>query len=534
LAGFLLAARRRVDSAAGISPRIDPITPVSGAVDDDETEPAATTPDPADSVWDSCPWLADLRVLPGEATWPRLMSGPHPAAVGSYGAEAAELAAGHGVVLRWWQRLALARLLEHDDAGALVWIDALVTTARQVGKSWLLRALADWRMSSAGRFGAGQLVLHTGKDLAVCREVQRPARIDGRRRGFTVRETNGQEEISRPDGSRWLVRGQGSVYGYAVTLAVADEAWKLPPSLIEEGLEPTLAEQTSGQLVLFSTAHRACTSLVPVRRLAMIGQLDAPGSGLLLEWSAVRDAEPADRGSWRAASPHWSPNRQRLLEAKLDRARLGSSDDPDDENPIESFRSQFLNVWPVRRLLVASRPEPLVSGDMWAGFGDVAAEPPAGPAVVAVEDFYGAGAAVAVAVGTDVGVFVWAECFAGRADAYGYAAHAYRPGGRVLVGASLPAAELAELLPAGTPVERRTTTDTAAALPLLRSLVGEGRVRHAGSPALAQQVASVGLVPTAAGGLAVASRGNRADALRAASWAVMAATGPAPLPFFAY
>ena len=38
-----------------------------------------------------------------------------------------------------------------------------------------------------------------------------------------------------------------------------------------------------------------------------------------------------------------------MLAAKLRRAMSGQSEDPDEDDPVESFRSQFLNIWPVRR-----------------------------------------------------------------------------------------------------------------------------------------------------------------------------------------
>src|SRR6185503_9783589 len=166
--------------------------------------------------------------MPESARWPRLMSRPHPRAVGSYGPDAESwLETEAGITLRWWQRLALYRILEHDDAGALVWITVVLSVARQVGKSWLVRALALWRITHPDVFGEPQLVLHTGKDLNVCREVHRPGRVWARRRGWFVRETNGQEEIATPDESRWIVRGSNSVYGYPASMAIGDEAWAM-------------------------------------------------------------------------------------------------------------------------------------------------------------------------------------------------------------------------------------------------------------------------------------------------------------------
>ena len=122
----------------------------------------------ADPRW-RVPWLKGLRRVPGDATWPRLMTVPHPAAVDSFGSEFSSWAEGRtGKALRWWQRLSVARMLEHDDAGLLVWDTVLLSLARQLGKSWLLRELCLWRIEQGDRFGEPQDVLHTGKDLAVC------------------------------------------------------------------------------------------------------------------------------------------------------------------------------------------------------------------------------------------------------------------------------------------------------------------------------------------------------------------------------
>ena len=77
----------------------------------------------------------------------------------------------------------------------------LLTVPRQLGKSWLLRELAFWRMHQGERFGEPQDVLHTGKDLEICVEVQRPARVWAKQRPeYRVREANGRVEIELPRG----------------------------------------------------------------------------------------------------------------------------------------------------------------------------------------------------------------------------------------------------------------------------------------------------------------------------------------------
>jgi len=454
--------------------------------------------------------------------------------VGSYGPDAEFwVQACWEIRLRWWQRLALYRLLEHDDSGQLVWADALVSTARQVGKSILLRALAGWRMHDR-RLGECPLVLHTGKDLPVCREIQRPVRTWARLMGgYTVREANGETEIGGPTGGRWLVRARQSVYGYSADAALVDEAWRVTPECVEDGLEPTLTEKPNGQLVLFSTAHRQATPLVLLRRAAMLAAWGEDTGSLLLEWSAPAGCDDlGDQDGWRQASPHWSKARERLLTNRLARVRKGVSADPDEDDPVESFRAQYLNIWPARELVTTHRDQPLVDPEQWTRLGDLGASPDEGaPLVVAVEDYYGLGAAAAAAsVLADGRVLVWGSLHATRPEAYAWASWVVgnRSDCTLLVGATLDAATVRDWLP-GVTVRPQTTVDTRTALPLLRSLVAMGRLAHSDEPALTGQVCAVRVVPSGtggSGGLQVPHRGLRSDLVRAAAWAVQAVARP--------
>jgi len=470
------------------------------------------------------------------------MSRPHPAAVGSYGPEAvAWLEAEAGMTLRYWQALAITRALEHDDAGALVWPAVVLSTARQVGKSWLVRALALWRLCHGHLFGEPQTILHTGKDLNIAREVHRPARVWARARGWPVRETNGQEEITRlEDESRWIVRGSQSVYGYPASLAIADEAWAMPARLVDDGIEPVMLERNSPQLVLLSTAHTRATSLMLGRRMAALETWEAPEDTLLLEWSAPADTPLEDRAAWRQASPYWSPGRERLLEARYRRVIAGVHD-PDDveDNPEASFSSQVLNVWPRQRVAGAGKDEALVSRDMWDLCADITVSAPAGPVIVAVEDWYGLGAAACVAarLSGDRGL-IWGDTFSDRAEALTWVdvelhSREERAGSILIVGASLNPPAVAEAL--GVEAHAAAAGHTRAGLPLLRGLVNSRQLVHGADRTLTAQITGC-RVAARDGGLVPVHRGVRADLVRAAAWAVMAATRPvaAPLPFFVY
>lgn len=489
----------------------------------DPPEPDPVTPDASDSCWDACEWLAPLRDVPPNATWPRLMSPPHPAATGTFGWQAVRWIESNRGDLRWWQQLVIVRLLEHDAHGRLVWLDAVVSTARQVGKSVTLSGLALWRMHAAELFLEPQLVLHLGRDLAVCRQIHKVGRQYGRDHGYYVRETNGQEEVTEPGGSSWLVRSKGGAYGVAASLAMLDEAWDVPAAIVDDGLEPTLAERESGQLVLFSTAHRKTTPLVPMRRQTTFASWDRPTTTLWLEWSAPRDTAIDDPDGWRMASPYWTPSRQRLLTAKLERVTAGEVLDPDEHDATESFRSQYLNQWPTRQAMDVGKAQPLCDRDTWRQLTDLHVGPePAEPVTVAVEDWYGLGASAAAAtVLPDGRVLTWGSRFPTRAEAYAWAGYVIgeREHCRVVVGASMSQAE-AKQLTGCEEVSAANTTTTRGALPVLRSLVVAGGLAHSGEDDLCEQVATTRLVASTTGGLVVAHAGVRHDLLKATAWAV--------------
>jgi hypothetical protein len=300
------------------------------------------------------PWLGDLLDLPDTASWPRLLTPPHPLAVGSYGRDVEAYTRRRlGVTMRWWQRLATRMQYQHDAEGRLLVREVLESTPRRAGKSVRLRATAMHRVEWAAHLGEEQLALHTGKDLPICKEIHRrmwpwALRPEQKEAGWSVRRTNGQEELQAPDGSRWMVRGRDSVYGYDVCLGMVDEAWGVEPGVVDDGLEPATLERIQPQLLLTSTAHRRTTSLMPVRMAAArLGDgADTGGGSLLMLWGAPPDADLRDRRMWRAASPHWTPERERMIEDKLRRAVAGEQIDPDEPDPLAAFRAQYLNVWP--------------------------------------------------------------------------------------------------------------------------------------------------------------------------------------------
>jgi hypothetical protein len=476
------------------------------------------------------PWLRELRRIPPDAVWPRYMSVPHPNAAGSLGPEFVKFAeARSGRALRWWQRLVATRLLEVDADGRLVWETLILTMARQLGKSWLLRELLLWRIHQGDRFGEPQDVLHSGKDLQVCKEVLRPALYWAEEQtGYKVGRANGEQFVEwLADHSRWMLRAKGAVYGYSVSVGAVDEAWKVKPEIVDEGIAPTMVERAQPQLWLISTAHRQATPLMLTRRLAALEALESGEGDLLIEWSAPRALELDDVAGWRAASPHWTVQRERTVRRQLEAARVGEAEVYEDEaDPIEAFRAQWLNEWP-NRAVPSGVGEPLLPAGLWAYLTEPGLAG-GGELYVAVEDDFGNGAAVAAASILEDGrieVDGWAteDWDAAMVDLQRLAA--LRRVRQILVGASLLARVPVGTTPVPVPAGG---AETRVALPLLRDLAAGGVLVHDHTPELDQAITSA-YVKELSSGLALVP-GGAAHLVKALGWAVNAAHKPAPIP----
>lgn len=482
-------------------------------------------PDPVPIERFDVPWLADLLDVPDDATWPRLMTCPHPRAVGSYGYDVERWIRGRRQrPARWWQALMIRRLFEHDRDGHVVWSLALLTLARQLGKTWLLGNVCGWRHETDLLDEDERVIVSTAKDVDVSVRMQQWHRSFARRHPdrYHVREVNGQQAIVVKDtGAEWLIRSQAGVYGVTATMATVDEAWKVPAALVDDGIEPTTVEADDAQILLVSTAHRRATALMVGRRASAFAELHTGEGALLVEWSAPPDCALDDRTAWRQASPHWTPKREALIANRLDRALAGESADVDEPDPISSFRTQWLNQWPGKRLRL-SKGDPLIDVELWDALrGDVADDPDR--IFVAVEDHAGMGASIAaVCVQADgrLGLDGWHVATWQQALDDLRLLQSTHDTFRLTVGASLLVR-----LPPGIRGTAGTATLSRSTLPLMRELCAQGALVHDSRQGdLDEQVATV-RVTEAVGGLAVVA-GARSDLVRAASWALAAAHRP--------
>ena len=474
----------------------------------------------ADLCRDAPQWLKPYLEVPGDAAPPLWVSGVHPDAVGSMGPAAIEwmesnvMERGRPLRLRWWQKLAIVLQLQHRADATLCWRVILESGPRRIGKSVRLRGMALWRLANGPTlFEPEQLVLHTGKDLAIVREVMRKAWAWAQplddwdiKRGMT------EPEVSYLGVNRWVARSKDSTTGYDACLALCDEAWDVSPSSIDDDLEPTMLERESPQLVLTSTAHRRATSLMRGRILDALATDD--GETLLLVWAMPPGADPGDETAWRAASPHWSDDRHRMIGSKYAKALAGEADpEADDPDPMQGFIAQYGNVWRFRERR-QQRGESVTTEARWGDL--VAAAGVNTPDGAAIESWFGRGVSLALAwrldderVVVSVSDHVELDTAVDALKASGYR-------GRTVLGTSLMTDPAARRLNRGKGEAR-----TAAAVHDLTRLLAEDVVRHDGGAHLTTQVLAVRMLPGADGPRMVSS--DRADAVKAAVWAVRSA-----------
>lgn len=464
--------------------------------------PTAATPDYVPTGRDSgpgaapeqfqVPWLEGL-LDPGESgTWPRVMSPPHPRAVGTLGWAVVERVEARRETdpmvpkkqkrLRWWQKLLIVRMYEVDAEDRLVWSAVVLSTSRQVGKSVVLREIALDRISQHEHYGEAQLVLHVAKDLTIADEIQRPARqwaafMEEQGEPWHPIGNNGRWAVEHCGVmGRWLIRSQSAVYGFSASTALVDEAWAIDVGPVSEGLEPTMAEREQPQLLLVSTAHSKATPLMPAWRARAMDELEQPDQILVLEWSAPPEAvaDPGQVQYHRMASPYWSPQRAAFVAARVNE---------------EGFTEQWLNIWPPG----AGAVETLVIPEVWRG--------------LAVQDLKiprGATSGRTLVVYPDINQASWhvLEAGAGPDDRVALAVI-----GRYsnIKGALTRAAAAAREAPADLIVPRHLRTrvprlpgirnlvlanesDLAAAATTVRPMLQSGQVSHDGSPLLGDQI----------------------------------------------
>ena len=431
-----------------------------------------------------------------------MFSKPHPRAVGSLGPAWAAWIEDNllhprnpraPLTLNGAQRLVLDRALEVDAAGRLVWSEVVVSAPRQVMKSVLVYAVAAARAAHAAAFGEQQTVLHTANRLVAARRVHAMAWPWAERQGLHVSKALDTAAITWADGSSWQVSSLSAAWGITATTAFADECWNIPPEVVEDALLPTLVSVDQSQLWLLSCANAEATiTYARARRRATLPD----SSTMVAEWSAPVDADKSDPAVWRAASPVWTEQRERMMR--------GAQSAP-------GFAEQWLNIWPNASREVQGWPAGWAELPLWV-------DRPRSGLVAAIETStdrarYG----VAVAELVDGTVRVASAGFTTLDDASRQLAR-WAPG-VVLAGVTMAAEVVGgfEVIPVG-------RKETAIATPILADLVRRDRVAHDHDTTTLHEVELARVLVTETGPLLSARRSEGpVPTVKAITWASWAA-----------
>lgn len=207
-----------------------------------------------------------------------------------------------------------------------------------------------------------------------------------------------------------------------------------------------------------------------------------------------------------------------MIAGKYAKALAGESDpQADDPNPLEGFRSQYLNVWQLNPV-AATRGNPVIEAEEWAAL-DASNEASTWdrslvgpPYAAAIESAWSGGVSLALCwkVGDQVVVSVEDLPDLSAAKAALLASGFRRT---ATIGASL----LEDPVMKGVRA-RKGMGRVNAAVQELQRLVSEDVFRHDGGEHLGAQVLAIRTLPGADGPI-MASKG-RADALKAAIWCI--------------
>src|SRR5829696_3046408 len=214
-----------------------------------------------------------------------------------------------GTPFMGWQRQVADVAMEVDPAtGRLAYREVVLTTPRQSGKTTLELAAMVHRCRTWPR----SRVLYSAQDRIHARLKWEDDHVAALERSpfageFKVRYQRGDEAIRWANGSRHGITAPGEKAGHSdvLDLAVADEAWGLEDSKLEQGLSPTMVTRPQPQLWVVSTAGTHRSGYLRGKVDAGRARAAAGGHGAVcyFEWSAAEGSDPGSPTTWRSCMP---------------------------------------------------------------------------------------------------------------------------------------------------------------------------------------------------------------------------------------
>jgi len=217
--------------------------------------------------------------------------------------------------------------------GQLLFREALVSTARQNGKSVLLQALIGWYLAEGPKhFGRPVTVLSVANRLDRAEAIHTALIPALTPYASKITMAVGRKQMDLQNGSTWTVRAATTnLVGGSYDLIVIDELFDVSAAVVDDALRPSMIARPQPLLACFSTAgDEGSTVMISMRELA-VSQIDAGQTGdlYLAEWSMP----PGQTGEdyWGYANP--------ALGTTVTLAALRSA------SHKESFARQHLNLW---------------------------------------------------------------------------------------------------------------------------------------------------------------------------------------------
>ena len=452
----------------------------------------------------------DYRALSGRIE-PRLVTPVN--AVTSLGPAQAEFARLRmDIDLMPWQERAITDQLALDGNGDFLFREALISTARQNGKSFALKSLAAWWLvEEARRRGQPQNVLLVAnkldRSIPMYREIVQYLEVH---HGAEAKWTSGHFQCTMPDQSTIkVVAAKDNVHGLTLDLILIDEVWDIAPSVVFDALRPSMIARRNPLLSMWSTAgDEGSATMIRLREQA-INAIDAGRQSRLYfaEWS-MPEVDPADRRYWPWANP--------ALGTTITWEALEAQADGGDQ---AAFLRAHLNLW------VSAAKSWLPVGLWTARKAEV--DIPAG-GVLAVDSSLDESRYVGVrCVPIDGGVIAHVEFVVEKEDAMWAEIERVMADPKVTL-AITPGLEIHTPLP----LRRRTETvgygELARYTAVVRSMIVEGKLWHDGSVALAEHVQRAVLVKTQATTVVSSQKSpGPIELCRCMIWAAAMASKPA-------
>jgi hypothetical protein len=241
-----------------------------------------------------------------------------------------------GIELMEWQKRIVNDSLTLDENGDFVFREACISTARQNGKSLIMRACAGFFATeyAAHRMEPQTIVIVANqkrRSMALFRDVVRDLEDKFE---CKVRWQNGDERINFPDGSSIsVVAASAHAHGMTATHLLVDEIWDISPEVVFTALRPSQIAVKNPMMMMFSTAgDQGSTVLIQLREQG-IAAIDSGrlGSLYFAEWSLPPGVSLEDRRYWGWSNPALgttitmkalelafdSPNRQAFIRGHL-------------------------------------------------------------------------------------------------------------------------------------------------------------------------------------------------------------------------